>query len=303
MRARQLTMARKLDIEGIFDSEAKALTKARDDAIKIHGTGDIKAAGNEVEDAVRSYFRRSLPSRYYVTHGHLIDAHGSVSPQLDMIVADNETLPSLLTTKDGTEYVPITSVYAVGEIKSTYYKKKRYLEAFRDKLSIIENELERPLVENTCFDGFTGSTLLQHAIIGCSQKYLNNLFAFMLCVDGGDFRFENVVSLLKSADLRTLPSTIVLLGSGIVTYGKLHKDGFGFHKYPHEADEDYDWFFTPVRADEASPPAGKHLGYLYGALVEHLSQSRLEPPPVAKIFKEMRVLRRSELVKASDIAK
>jgi hypothetical protein len=112
---------KKLDIASIFKSDADDLLKARDNAIKIHGT-DIRAAGNEVEISVREYFRRMLPPRYYVTHGHLIDINGQVSTQLDLIIADNSNLPSLLTTRDGTEYIPIDSVYAVGEDKSNYYK-------------------------------------------------------------------------------------------------------------------------------------------------------------------------------------
>ena len=87
-----------------------------------------EAAGNEVEVSVRDYLRRMLPPRYYVTHGHLIDTTHRVSPQLDVIIADNFSLPSLLTTRDGTEYVPATSVLAIGEVKSTYYHSKRGLQ-------------------------------------------------------------------------------------------------------------------------------------------------------------------------------
>ena len=65
-------MARTLDLAGNFKSDAEGLRKAREEAIRIHAT-DIRAAGNEVEQAVRDYFKRLLPSRYYVTSGHLID--------------------------------------------------------------------------------------------------------------------------------------------------------------------------------------------------------------------------------------
>lgn len=122
-------MKKKLDISEIFKTDAEDIAKAREKAIQIHGT-DIRAAGNEVELSVREYFKRMLPSRYYVTHGHLIDANGEVSPQLDIIIADNFNIPSLMTTKDGTEYIPIDSVYAIGEIKSTYYKSQDYIQGF-----------------------------------------------------------------------------------------------------------------------------------------------------------------------------
>jgi hypothetical protein len=109
-----------LDIPAIFKSDADDIIKCREDAIRIHRS-DNRAAGNEVEMCVRDYFHRMLPPRYYVTQGHLIDISGNVSSQLDVIVSDNFNLPSLQTTKDGTGYIPIDSVYYCGEIKSTYY--------------------------------------------------------------------------------------------------------------------------------------------------------------------------------------
>ena len=137
-------MAKILDLAGNFKSDAEELRKAREEAIRIHPT-DIRAAGNEVERAVRDYLRRSLPSRYYVTSGHLIDSGSIVSPQQDIIIADNFGLPSLYTTKDGTEYVPITSVHAIGEVKSTYRQAERPFEKLHEDLQQI-SEMDRPLV-------------------------------------------------------------------------------------------------------------------------------------------------------------
>src|SRR5919107_4344941 len=136
-----------LDIAKLFHDEAAELKKARDRCIQIHGT-DIRAAGNEVEMAVRSFFQRMLPKRFYVTQGHLIDRNGTVSPQLDMIVSDNTTMPSLLTTADGTEYIPIDSVYAIGEIKSTFYRSQNYIAAFSETMRSLRQDMVRPLVVN-----------------------------------------------------------------------------------------------------------------------------------------------------------
>ena len=129
-------MASILDLGAIFRQDAEALRAARETAMQIHST-DIRAAGNQVEAAVREYLRRMLEPRYHVTSGHLIDPESRVSPQIDIIIADNFGLPSLLTTQDGTEYIPITSVLAIGEVKSTYYKSKGYYEKVRDDLRVI----------------------------------------------------------------------------------------------------------------------------------------------------------------------
>ncbi len=143
---------KQLDIPAIFKSDAEDIRRAREIALRVHGH-DIRAAGNEIEIAVRNYFKRMLPSRYYVTHGHLIDANGSVSNQLDIIIADNFGLPSLMKTKDDTEYIPIDSVYAIGEIKSTYYKSSKYVQGFSDVLETIKKNLYHEEIANTFYDG------------------------------------------------------------------------------------------------------------------------------------------------------
>ena len=140
-----------MDLAKTFASDAEALARAREKARLVHES-DIRAAGNNVEQTVRNYLKRMLPPRYYVTHGHLIDSEHRVSPQLDVIIADNFSLPSLLTTEDGTEYVPVTSVLAIGEVKSTYYHAKDYYRRFHNSLATI-SQMNRPLVENTVFQG------------------------------------------------------------------------------------------------------------------------------------------------------
>lgn len=62
---------RSLNIPEIFKREAEDFRKVRQDAITIHGTADIRAAGNEIEIYVREFFKRMLPKTLYVTHGHL----------------------------------------------------------------------------------------------------------------------------------------------------------------------------------------------------------------------------------------
>jgi len=172
---------RELDIPGIFKSEAEDLQKSRENAIRIHGTADIKAAGNEIECHVRRFLKRMLPRNLYITHGRLIDKNGIVSPQLDVVIADTSSIPSLMTTKDGTEYVPIDSVYAVGELKSTYYKNSKYIESFTEVLSKIKNEMSHDDVLNTAYNGVTnGNTLMRDIYLCKGNKTLNKLYSFML---------------------------------------------------------------------------------------------------------------------------
>ena len=73
-------MGKALNLAEVFRDDAAELRRERENAIRIHGTGDIKAAGNHVESSVRDYLRRMLPPRFYVTNGHLIDPAGMPIP-------------------------------------------------------------------------------------------------------------------------------------------------------------------------------------------------------------------------------
>lgn len=286
---------KQLDIPGIFRSDAQDLIKARDDARRIHGS-DIRAAGNEVEQSVREYFRRMLPAKYYVTHGHLVDMNGSVSPQLDLIVADNFTLPSLMTTKDGTEYVPIETVYAIGEVKSTYYKSHKYIEGFSDTLQDIRTNLHREEIPNTTYGGITHETLLRDMVLARGGRVLNRLFAFMFFIDAGDFAFAHAGKLFGERDRRYLPNVSALMNQGIVVRGRLDGDQFAINRYPEDPQHDQEeWFFSPYPGDESGSLAGNHLGFEYYSLLEHLNNSFVEPPSLWKYMTKMMIGRKSML--------
>ena len=293
-------MANTLNLARIFKSDAEALRRAREEAIRIHST-DIRAAGNEVEQAVRDYFRRMLPPRYHVTSGHLIDSGSLISPQIDIIIADNLGLPSLLTTRDGTEYVPITSVYAIGEVKSTFYQSEKPFERMHSVLQQI-CEMDRPLVENTYQGEIGPETLLEDLVLACPNKNRNNLVSFLVCIDGGDFGFRRVKGFLASVDPVLLPSMSVLLDVGVVLYGKHDKQrGIAFSKYPIEVSHsEYDWCFATAAGTDGGSLEGGHLATLYGALIDHLSNSHLEPPNAYRYTTKMSLFRKSSLTWAKD---
>ena len=293
-------MARTLDLAGNFKADAEELRKAREEAIRIHPT-DLRAAGNQVERAVRDYLKRLLPSRYYVTSGHLIDSGSVVSPQLDIIIADNLGLPSLYTTKDGTEYVPVTSVHAIGEVKSTYYQAEAPVEKLHRVIKQI-SEMDRPLMENTFQNGLQPSTTIVDTVRGSPNKYLNNLYVFLVCVDAGDFRFARVRDFLSSVDPALLPNASVLLNKGVVLYGKSdERRGFMFHKYPIEVGQsDYDWCFAEGMEPVGGSVKGGLLAFLYGTLIAHLSHSYLDPPSAYRYTAKMNFFRQSSLMWAKD---
>src|ERR1700733_2224470 len=101
-----MTTPKKLSLVDVFRADAKKLLDARERAQMVHKSGDIKASGDEVERGLRDLIASKLPGLCHVGHGHLMDSTHTVSPQLDLIIADHAATPILFKTDNGTEYVP-----------------------------------------------------------------------------------------------------------------------------------------------------------------------------------------------------
>lgn len=269
---------RKLDIARQFDSDAAELAAVRERAAASHQAGNIRAAGNEVEEACRAYFRRILPDRYCVTSGHLIDFHGNVSSQQDIIIADTMRMSSLYTTRDGTEYIPAPSVFAVGEVKSSYRHAENCFGKYASTLDTI-NSLDRPLVENTHrFGEINDDTMISDLVRPISpHKYNNRLFSFLLCIDGGDFVFDRVKDQLRNVDRNVVPNFSTLLNKGVIVYAnKNMEQTFDFAPYPDDRDPTtHDWCWIEGSPADGYSKAGIHLSVLYAALLDHLLRSEL----------------------------
>lgn len=299
---------KQLDIPAIFRREAETLRTAREKSIAIHGTKDIRAAGNEVEESVRAFFRRMLPPRYYVTHGHLIDINGNISSQLDFIISDNFGLPALMKGQDGTEYIPIESTYVFGEIKSTYYRSKKYIEKFSDEIKDIRENLHHTEVPNTFYgvkedDPIPLSATLQDILLASENKILNYLYTFMLFVDGGDFDFARISRHYTDCNKRHLPNCTVILNSAMIAYGEMEArgnvEGFSYEPYPDQSQsQSADWYFNPLAGMETGSLEGNHLAYLYWAILEHLANSYLDRPSITGHMQKMLIGRKSLLVSA-----
>ena len=61
-------------------------------------------------------FLNIFPSDTKLRDGFLVDANGSISEQIDIVVFDRQYSPFLFN-QDGCKYMPAESVYAVFEVK------------------------------------------------------------------------------------------------------------------------------------------------------------------------------------------
>ena len=111
-----------LELLKVFQLDALELLSAHNRGKVIHTSKNISAAGDEVEITFREILKRKLPNRYYVGRGHIVDNALNSSSDFDVIIADNANSPILFRTQKGNEYFPFESVYAIGEVKSSYYR-------------------------------------------------------------------------------------------------------------------------------------------------------------------------------------
>lgn len=82
---------------------------------RIEHTG-IK--GTMREDKLKEYLKKLLPQKYEITSGCIVDANEKQSKQQDFIIYDNFNSPSFIASEKE-QVVPIESVYATVEVKST----------------------------------------------------------------------------------------------------------------------------------------------------------------------------------------
>jgi hypothetical protein len=133
-------------INEVYQAEVDRLLNSRNKSRTIHKSGNIAASGDELEEPFRAVLRRRLPSKFFIGHGHIVDQELNVSPQFDVIIADNNATPILFEGENGLQYFPWESVYAIGEVKSTYVESKRPIETFAKNIRTLKQRLKR---ENT----------------------------------------------------------------------------------------------------------------------------------------------------------
>lgn len=108
----------KISLEKLFsDLQTELFSKLEVDRSIPHPT--VKGEETELDWLG---FLESLPSRYQVNKGLVIDAKGNLSDQIDAIIYDRHYSPLILQRKS-TLYIPAESVYAVFEIKPNLSKE------------------------------------------------------------------------------------------------------------------------------------------------------------------------------------
>jgi hypothetical protein len=286
----------KLNILTILNQDVNEIFSSRVKSKVIHNTNNIDASGDEVEQSVRRIIKRKIPTKYYVSHGHIVDENLTTSKQLDIIIADNSGSPVLFTAENGTEYFPFESIYAFGEIKSTYYKSRNYIENFIAATKEIIEDLKRnetpdnQLTQDLKINFNDGINFNRHSKI----PYQNPLFKFMIFVDSKEFNPLSIIELFSQTEDKFLPNFICFLDKGTVVKAKVIKSEPDNHLgeinlFPEFISstnkKEFEWVF--LEFDEPENRAAVNLAFLNFAIDTHLKNSLLLKPNLMKYFDGM----------------
>lgn len=162
--------------------------------------------GASRENVLREYIKQLLPQKYAVGNGVITDVEGTQSKQQDFFVYDSFNSPTFLHM-DSSSIVPVESVYATIEIKSTLSK-----ETLRQSIDNIKSVKELKI------------TVLKNSFIVPEQYnfILGTIFAYT-----SDSAIEtiaqNVDNICKNIPKEIQPSIICILDKGLIINVKKDK--------------------------------------------------------------------------------
>jgi hypothetical protein len=172
-------------------------------------------SGLPFEAAVRDEVRELIPNRYEITSGHLVDRHGMVGGQCDIVVFNRIwfTPVNAPTGSQPTRILfPIEGVYAAGEVKQ--HLTTESLDDAMEKLVVFQRLHRPPTFAHRFTENRDGAS--------CNHGLTNPLFTFIVAggVDNIEFsaligRFVEINRKLKRLEL---VRCLCVLGAGTVTW-------------------------------------------------------------------------------------
>jgi len=162
-------VADQFNVTDLIANEAERLVVAfRQKLISHHGE-----FGRAREEIVREFLRLQLPKRFSVSTGFVIDVHGKVSQQADIVVYDAQECP-VFTSAGGVSFFPCEGVVCAGQVKSRVNSKKEYHDALENLQSI--KALDRSA-------GGSNVALKTGDVIAQEKNHLDQIFTFVFVID------------------------------------------------------------------------------------------------------------------------
>lgn len=242
---------------------------------------NIRAAGDQVELAVKDFFVEKLFPKYHVCDGHIVDSTLKVSPQFDIIICENSKNPVLFNLADKSEILFFETVYCFGEVKKSFYDKK-LLEEFSYNVKRTKLELKRTEIPPNFIECANSGFQIEQAVTELPHR--NVLLTFMIFIDTRTVNHSNVRDFLENTDNKDLPNFIVFLDSGIilnVNKKEFENNRIKINLYPEFEEEENIWVLMHL------PNENDILTYQYLLIIEHLNNTVLSTPNLKEYTKRM----------------
>lgn len=242
------------------------------------GLKNIRAAGDEVEFAVRNFFHEKLYPKYHVCDGHIIDSSLKASPQFDIIICENSKNPVLFDLADKSQLVYYETVYCYGEIKKSFYNPCIFKD-FSDNLQRLNHELKRDAIPPNFIECAQSGFQVAEPLTKLPLR--NPLLTFVFLANSSALRISQLEDYFSNTPNEHLPNFITLLDQGLVlniNKEKYSKRELEINLYPAYEKKDSQWILLPLSNDEI-------LLYQYLLILEHLNNSVLKTPEIRQYTK------------------
>ncbi len=140
----------KANVRDLFYGMQKSMLDSLESIRKNVRHGPAK--GSYTEENWITVLSNFLPTRYDFAKAFIIDSNDSISEEIDIVVYNKLHSP-LLFSKNGINYIPVESVYAIFEVKQDFnkttfdYAKKKF-KSVRDLKPVSGQIIDRGKIKN-----------------------------------------------------------------------------------------------------------------------------------------------------------
>lgn len=237
---------------------------------------NIRAAGDQVELAVKQFFVDKLYPKYHVCDGHIIDKNLKASPQYDIVICENSKNPVLFNLADKSELFFFETVYCFGEVKKSFYNKD-LIKDFSINIERTKKELVREKIDPNFIESSNSGFHIEEPVTNLPLR--NPLFSFMMFINSSELNSKDLHDYYSITNNSNLPNILVLLDQGVVL--NINKEDFEnkivtINLYPEYEKEDNIWVLMDLQSEN------NVLTYFYILVIEHLNSTVLTTPDLRK---------------------
>lgn len=236
------------------------------DSIRVD-VKNIRAAGDQVELAVKDFYASKLNPNYYVGDGHIVDKTLKVSPQFDIIICENRKNPVFFQLADKSDLVFFEPVLLFGEIKKSVYNS-HLIPSFVENIRRLNSEMIREAIPPNYIETSGAGLLVDENVT--SLPIRNPIFKFMFFIDSSKLRINDLRKVFTgpNVDKFALPNFIVFLDQGLFVNINSKSKRIGniqINLYPEHENEENEWVLLPF------PTSHETLIYQYMLILDHLN--------------------------------